>query len=90
MKLYSAIYHSSIDKKKVDRGDESEFADEVTSKVEQEILIMRKKEILSSDITQMVLGILKRRAPDSFLRYLAYREGADKKQMNKLLKTYVV
>lgn len=89
-KLYSAIYHSSIDKKNVDRGDESGFADEITNRVEQEILKLRRKEIRSSEITQIVLDMLRKKAPDSFLRFLAYREGADKKQIRKLLKRYIV
>lgn len=88
VKLFSAIYHSSIDKKNVDRGDESEFADEVTNRVEQEILKLKRKEIQSTEITHIVLSIFKKKAPDTLLRFLAYREGANKKQMYKLLKKY--
>jgi transcriptional repressor NrdR len=87
-KLYSSIYHSSIDKKNVDRGDESKLAEEITSKVEQTILKLKRKRIKSTEITKIVLGELRKKAPDSFLRFLAYREGRDKKTMRSILKEY--
>lgn len=87
-KLYSGIYHSSIDKKNFDRGEMSEFSEGITSQVEQEIIKRKKKEIKSTEITEIVLKILRKKAPEVFLRFLAYREGEDRKKMKQLMKKY--
>lgn len=87
-KLLSGIYHSSIDRKDLDRGDTSVFAEEVTNLVEREIFKLKKKRIPSGIITDIVLKTLRKKSPDTFLRFVAYREGNDTKQMDKLLKKY--
>ena len=87
-KLFSGIYHSAIDKKNADRGEVSEFTSSILLQIEQEILKLKKKEIETREITNIVLEILKKKSPDTFLRYLAYREGNDGKNMKKLLKEY--
>ena len=88
VKLFSGIYHSSIDRKNVDRGEMSEFSEKTTNQIIQEILKLKRKEIHSTEITEMVLNKLKKTAPDTFLRYLAYREGSDRKKLGTLLKKY--
>lgn len=88
-KLYSGIYHSSVDKKDCDRGDMSKFARETTNRVEQEILNLKKKEIRSTEITEIVLDILMKKTPDIFLRFLAYREGDNKKKMKQLIRKHL-
>jgi len=80
-KLYAGIYGSTIDKKNADKGEMSELAEEVTNKVEQDIVALKRKKIQSVEITEMVLKILGKRAPDALLRFLAYREGENKKRL---------
>ncbi len=87
-KLYSGIYHSSIDRKGFDRGEVSEFAEKVTNQVEKEILLLKRKRIKSAEITDVVLQILKNKAPASFLSFLAYREGDNRKNLKKLLRKF--
>ena len=87
-KLFSGIYHSCLDKKKVDRGDAGKFAEEVTRKVEAEIIRLKKKEIRSKEITEIVLSILAKESPDTFLIFLAYREGSDENKLRGLLGKY--
>ncbi|OGM12880.1 hypothetical protein A3A76_00570 [Candidatus Woesebacteria bacterium RIFCSPLOWO2_01_FULL_39_23] len=85
-KLYSGIYHSSLDKKNADKGELSVMSDDLTNQVEREILKMRKKEIYSIEITALVLKMLRKKAPDVFLRYLAYREGSDRGKLKRTIK----
>lgn len=87
-KLYSSIYHSSIDKKNVDRGKMSEISEKFTTKIEQKLLSLKRKEISSVEIRNAILKELAKKSPDTFLRFLAYREGHNKKEMKKLLKKH--
>ncbi len=87
-KLYSGIYHSSIDKKNLDRGDASEFAEKMTNQVEKEILMLKRKRIKSTEITDIILTILQKKTPASFLSFLAYREGDSRKNLKRLLNRY--
>ncbi len=86
-KLYSSVYHSFLDRKNVDRGTIGEIAEKITNQIERDIIILKKEDIKTVEITQMVLSILRKKAPDSFLRFLAYREGNDKKR-DELLKKF--
>jgi transcriptional repressor NrdR len=85
-KLFASIYHSSLDKKHADRGDIGEFAEYLTDLVEKEILKSQRQAVHSSEITEIVLSFLKQKAPDTFLRYLAYREGENMAVMRQYLK----
>ena len=87
-KLYSGIYHSTIDKRGADRGEMSELSEELTNIVEQKITNLRRKEVTSSEIKDIVLAILGEKEPDALLRFVAYKEGDDKKTMKKLLKKH--
>ena len=87
-KLYSGIYHSSIDKKNVDRGEMSKLSEDITNQVEQEILQLKKKNIMSKEITTIVLDLLATKEPDIFLRFLAYREGGNAKEINRAIGKY--
>ena len=88
-KLYSGIYHSSIDQKNVDRGEMSELSEKIINHIEKEIVKLRKKNIHSTEIVEIVLRILRKKEPAFFLRFLAYKEGSDKKKMEKLLRKYL-
>lgn len=87
-KLYSGIYHSTIDRKNLDRGDASEFAEKMTNQVEKEILMLKRKRIKSTEITDIILKILRKKTPASFLSFLAYREGDNRKNLRKLLRKF--
>ena len=87
-KLYAAIYHAGLDEKRVDRGDVSAFAEILTEAVEKCIFKLKKKQITTSEIKEMVLKNLRSKAPATFLRYLAYREGGDKRELKKVVRKY--
>lgn len=86
--MFAGIYRSFLDKKDAGRGDMSEIADEVVKRIEIEILKMKRKMLSSSEIQEIALKILRNKAPDAFLRYLAYRESRDSKKLDKLLKEF--
>ncbi len=81
-KLYSGIYNSFLDKKGVDRGDMARLAEEITDEIEKKIIKLKRKKINSSEIENEVLKILAKKAPDAFLRFLAYREGENLKKIS--------
>ncbi len=87
-KLYSGIYNSFLDKKGGDRGDAAELAEEITNKVEREIIELKRKNIYSFEIVEIVSKILGRKSPDSLLRFLAYRLGGDLKKLKSFLRKY--
>lgn len=87
-KLYSGIYNSFLDRKGVDRGDVAWLAEEITDGVEREILGLGRKKISSSEIEEVVSKILGKKAPDAFLRFLAYREGGNSRKLKSFLKKY--
>jgi transcriptional repressor NrdR len=87
-KLYSGIYHSSIDRKGADRGIMSELSEELTSQVERRIILLKKKRVHSEEIGDIVLEVLRKRSPDIFLRYLAYREQEDNQKMKGFIKKF--
>lgn len=87
-KLYASIYHSCLDKKGADRGDISQFTEKITDEVETIILNTKKKEITTQAIKETVLGVLRKRAPDTLLRYLAYREGDDGRKLTSSVRKY--
>jgi transcriptional repressor NrdR len=87
-KLFASIYGSFLDKKGVDRGDASSFSEEIADRVEKTILKKRLKEISTGEILDIILSSLVRSAPDSFLRYLAYRKGKDKLVLKRFVKKY--
>ena len=87
-KLYSGIYHSTIDKKGADRGEMSKFSEELTNFIEVKIINLRKKMISSSEIENIILDTLRKKAPDVFLRFVAYKEGNDRNKMKNIIKKY--
>lgn len=87
-KLYASIYHSCLDKKGVDRGDVSQFTEKITDEIETVILNFKMKSITTSEIKEIVMKILRKRSPDTLLRYLAYREGSDRKKLLRSVRKY--
>lgn len=82
-KLFSSIYHAAIGEKKVDRGDMGDLAKRITDEIEKEILLLKKKNIKSSEIFDISVKILKKKYYGTFLRYLAYFKKLDSKTGNK-------
>jgi|WetSurMetagenome_2_1015567.scaffolds.fasta_scaffold70102_3 transcriptional repressor NrdR len=78
-KLYSGIYHSTMNLKKVDRGDMGALAEEITNQVENKILKLRTKMVTTAQIFEIVSEILKKDDPAIFLHYLAYFKGKSDK-----------
>lgn len=71
VKLYSGIYGATIGSKLPNR----EFiVDKITRDVERQILFLKKKRVLSTEISDIVLASLKKTSPTTFLRYLAYNK----------------
>ena len=90
IKLYASIYHSSLDKKGVDRGDASLFTEKIVSEVEGVLLHLRRKSVSTGEIKETVLKILRKRSPDTFLRYLAYWEGVDQRKLLSSVRRYFI
>lgn len=88
-KLFSSIYHAMLDQKNADRGDMGNFSEEVTQEVEQEILKLRKKYVLTTEITATILHLLKKRCPGTYLRFLAYREERNERNLKKYLRDFL-
>jgi len=84
-KLFAGIYHSTIDKKGADRGDMSQLSEEIAYLVEKDIADLKRKEISSTEILEIVLQVLHKKAPDALLRFVAYKEGNDKKKMKQFI-----
>jgi len=87
-KLYASIYHSYLDRKWMDRGDASQFAEKITNEVEERILNFHRKCITTVEIEETVLKILREKSPDTLLRYLAYREGNDRRKLLGSVRKY--
>lgn len=88
-KLFSGIYHSSLDKKGADRGQLSQSAEELTNQVERELINLRTKRVTTDEIMEVVLKVLSKKAPDILLRYVAYKESSHAKKIRKLIKKYL-
>ena len=86
-KLYSGIYGATIGSKLPNR----EFVvDKITREVEKKILFMKKKRISTQEISDIVLKILKKLSPTTFLRFLAYNKNPkSESQIRKELSKYL-
>jgi transcriptional repressor NrdR len=87
-KLYASIYHSCLDKKGIDRGSVSDFSEKTTDLVEKKIFSLKKKQIETVEILKIVLKVLRQKSLDTFLRYLAYRKGEDRKGLVKEIRKF--
>jgi transcriptional repressor NrdR len=68
-KLFSGIYGAAVGFK---GADKEKFVESVTGSLESEILALKKKEILSSEIADLVLKKLLTSNTGTFLRFIAY------------------
>lgn len=68
-KLYSGIY---VDLAETGRINKERLADKLTSEVEKDILVLKKKRITSAEIGDLVLRKLGGQNTTAFLKFLAY------------------
>lgn len=87
-KLFSGIYHSSIEGKHKDRGEMGELSEKLTQEVEKRIMLLKKKRIETAIIGDIVLSVLKKHSQEIFLHYLAYKEGANDKNLASHITKY--
>lgn len=87
-KLYSGIYHSTLDRRYADRGELSVLSESITTEVETKILNLHKKIIPTIEIKDIVLEVLSHRSPDSLLRYIAHRDSSNIKLIKKTIRKY--
>jgi transcriptional repressor NrdR len=71
-KLYSGIYQALVGRKKIDRGDAGEIAEDIMHKIEEQLVNKKIKVIKTEEIGFMVVKILSKTYPDIALRYFAY------------------
>lgn len=88
-KLYSGIYHCTLDRKKSDRGELSVMSEEITTEVEKKILDLHKKVLTTDEIKEIVLETLSIKSPDSLLRFIAHRDSDNIKLIKKSVKKYL-
>lgn len=87
-KLYSGIFWSTHGVKLADR---QRIVDKITSRVEKEILSLKRKVISTNDIADIVLRTLLSTNISLFLRFLSYREQLrTKSELDRELKKYLV
>lgn len=66
------------------------LAAQITENVMNQILLKDSKIIKSTEIEEIVLEIFEKTAKSSMLSYLAYRESNNEKQLNLLVKKYLL
>lgn len=87
-KLFSGIYNSARERKKVDRGDVAELAEIITDIVELRIIKKGVKIISSDEIGNIIMDCLSKDYPDVFMSYFAYFRGEKgRKYIRQLLNT---
>ena len=80
-KVYSSIYHPLTNQKTFDRGDMSQFVEEIMCEIEEEVLKINRKAIQSKEIEMIVLKVLSKKTKSGMLSYLAYRESNNENRL---------
>lgn len=88
-KLFTSIYHATIDTRKADRGEMGTKAEIWTKEVEMKLTNMKKKILKSTEILEVVFEVLQKRSFESFLRYLAYKEQGETKRIKGYLRRHI-
>ena len=87
VKLYSGIYNATVSSRPTER---QKLVERITRSVEKQILYLKKKEIDSKDIGEIVLNTLQKLSPGAFLAFLTYYKNiTTKSQIKKELKHYL-
>lgn len=88
VKLYSGILWATIGVKIKNR---EKVVDKITSGIEKEILLLKRKIIPTSEIGKIVLKHLYQAQVSVFLRFLSYHKNIQtEKQMKKELRSYLL
>lgn len=72
VKIFAGIFQASLYAKGADKGEQSVRAKELSDDVMLEIAKLNEKVISTFELKGVILKLLYKRAPDIFLRYLAY------------------
>lgn len=87
LKLYTGIFSAS---RASEIPNREYFIDKIFQEVEYQILFMKKKQIKSQEITNIVLKTLRKRHTATFLRFLIYSQDIQSEaQLKKELSKYV-
>lgn len=88
VKLYAGIYNSTSSLKS--RVEIQKFVQLITRKVEKEVLLLKKRNISSQEIGEIVLTKLKSISPGAFLSFLINHKNINnERQMKKYLEKYI-
>lgn len=87
IKLYSGVYNATVS---TSPNERPKLVEEIIQEVERQILELRKKEVESSDVGEIVLNTLKNKSPGAFLGFLTfYKKVSSKSQIRKLIRKYL-
>lgn len=82
--IYTSIYRAAYD-----WPQKEELIDKITSKVEVSLLELGKREITTSEISDVILKRLRKKNINTFFRYLTYsKRPKNEEEFVKLLKKY--
>lgn len=87
IKLFSGIYGATIGSKTPNR---EKLVENLTRKVEREILALKSKKITSEEVSHIVLDILRTSHPTTFLRFLAFTKNmTSEEKIKRELRKYL-
>lgn len=82
--IYTSIYRAAYNWPK-----KEEIIDKITTKVEDSLLDLGKREVTTAEISDIILRRLQKRNINTFLRYLTYnKRPVNEEEFVKLLKSY--
>lgn len=90
-KLFASVYRSIIGRKRIDQGEASKIAENITQKIEEKLITGKNRVVKTSDLIVLVIKTLAKPYPGSALRYFAYFSRSvtiedQIKQLKKILK----
>ena len=87
MKLYSGIYNAFVSSKPKGK---KRLIENIARDVEGKILMLRKKEVFSKEVGDIVLTTLRKYSPGAFLGFLTYYKDISKEaDIKRELKKYL-
>lgn len=88
-KLFTSIYHTTIDTRKADRGEMGVKAELWTKEVENKLVSLKRSVLKSTEVLEVVFEVLQKRSFECFLRYLAYKEQGEPKRIKGYLRRHI-
>ncbi len=91
MKIYAGLFQACLYSKHADKGEMALHAKELTDKILIEVAKLTRKNMLTTEIRNLILDVLYKKSPETFLRYLAYVKSpktsdALRKELSKFFK----